>query len=87
MDNDGTFSIKFVQRAEKEDIEDALADCRKAQLKAICLAKAIKVPLTAFLYIFFNISDHWQKKQIGRTNCEDDAGVEDGQVDLAKDTN
>ena len=46
MDADGTFSIKFLQQAEKEDIEDALADHKKASLKTICLAQSLKVPLT-----------------------------------------
>jgi hypothetical protein len=47
MDADGTFSIKFLQHADKEDIEDALAGLKKAALKTICLAQSLKVSLTS----------------------------------------
>jgi hypothetical protein len=44
MDDDGKFNIAWLEKAEAEDVRDALHDLTQAQLEAICEANGWKVP-------------------------------------------
>ena len=43
MDGDGTFNIKWLEKAEAEDIQDALSDLQVADLISICEQQHWKV--------------------------------------------
>ena len=43
MDEDGTFNIKWLEKAEAEDIQDALSDLQVADLISICEQQHWKV--------------------------------------------
>lgn len=48
LDDDGTFNIKFLQRAEAEDVRDALAPLNAERLVSICHALSLKVHWSIF---------------------------------------
>jgi hypothetical protein len=59
MDLDGTFNIKWLEKAKEVDIRDALADLTQAELIAICDARSWKVAHFPLNFSLIHLNIHY----------------------------
>lgn len=74
MDEYGTFNIKWLEKAEDEDIREALSDLHKADLISVCEQKHWKVSYCVQCFsVLIIFLENWWKGEAYGSNCKEDS--------------